>query len=359
MAATASARHSLAAVRAAVDAHLDDYFAGKARAAADDGMPPEVIDVLRGFVLGGGKRLRPLLCACGWYAAGGTGDTGEVVTVGAALEMFHAFALVHDDVMDRSATRRGRATVHETYAGRFRHGRTPGAAERLGTGAAILTGDLALAWSDEILHSAGLDGSRLTALLAVTDAMRTELMYGQYLDLCATGRFGSELGSAFRILRYKTAKYTFERPLHIGAILAGGDAHVLQRLTAYALPLGEAFQLRDDLLGVFGTPGTTGKPCLDDLRDGKHSVLVALALRHCDPAQREALHRLVGHPALDESGAGEIRAILVATGARARVERMIRARRSRARRALADSGLPAPAADALHRIARAATVRSS
>ncbi|GLF93362.1 polyprenyl synthetase family protein [Streptomyces yaizuensis] len=349
----------LTGLRQAVDRVLDDFLADKARAAADAHMPPEAIGTLRAFVLGGGKRLRPLFCCCGWYAGGGTGDTTAVVRVAAALELFHAFALVHDDLMDGSDTRRGRPTVHRALADHHRGDRDPAAAERLGAGAAVLVGDLAFVWSAELLHTTGLPAPVLTALLPVVDAMRTEVMYGQYLDLLATGDPTDDIETPLRIVRYKTATYTCQRPLHAGAVLAGASAPVLDACTAFALPLGEAFQLRDDLLGVFGDPGSTGKSRLDDLREGKHTVLLALALRSARPADRAELRRLVGDPALDESGADRIRALLTEGGARAGVEHMIRTRRARALRALDDAPFPPAATAALRDLADALTERSA
>ncbi|MER7918704.1 MULTISPECIES: polyprenyl synthetase family protein [unclassified Streptomyces] len=349
----------LPALRQAVDAHLADYLDRKAGTAADHHMPPEIVDTLRRFVLAGGKRLRPLLCVCGWYAAGGVGDTTQVVRVAASLEMFHAFVLIHDDIMDQSLTRRGHPTVHQSFIRRLRPHRSRTAAVRLGTSSAILSGDLALAWSDELLHTAGLPADRLTALLPVVDTLRTEVMYGQYLDLLATGDLSGGTDVPLKVIRYKTAKYTVERPLHIGATLAHADACALDQLSAYALPLGEAFQLRDDLLGVFGTPHTTGKSRLDDLREGKYTVLIALALQHADPAQRESLDLLLGNPALDEGGADRIRDILITTGARTQVESMIRTRHAQARHALLRSTLPTHATRALRQIADASVARTS
>jgi geranylgeranyl diphosphate synthase type I len=343
----------LPGIRHAVDACLAGYLDRKVEAAAKHHLPPEITEVLHDFLFAGGKRLRPLLCVCAWYAAGGTDEITPVVQVAAALEMFHSFALIHDDLIDHSDTRRGQPTVHRALAALHAPARGL-AAERLGTGAAILIGDLALAWSDELVHTADLSSAQLAAVLPLIDAMRTEIVYGQYLDLLATGNPTVGVAAAQRIIRYKTAKYTVERPLHIGAALAGAERGTLDALSAYALPLGEAFQLRDDLLGVFGVPGQTGKSCLDDLREGKHTVLVALALRHTSP-----LHPLFGHPDLDDEGAAQIRDTLTSTGARAEVEQMIQTSRDRALDALAQAGFPAAATAALRHIIEVATVRTT
>ncbi|WP_079171121.1 polyprenyl synthetase family protein [Streptomyces sp. CC53] len=347
----------LPAFRRAVDTHLEHFLDHKARAAADHAMPPEILRTLRDFLLRGGKRLRPLLCACGWHAAGGGDDTDTLVGAAAALEMFHAFALIHDDVMDRSATRRGHPTVHHTIA-TAHHGHRGTAAEQLGASAAILIGDLALIWSDELLAT-HLPPEPLAAVRPFLDAMRTEVMYGQYLDLLTTGRPTSDIDTPLRVIRYKTAKYTVERPLHIGAALAGADPAVLNACTAFALPLGEAFQLRDDLLGVFGAPEQTGKPVLDDLRDGKHTVLVALALTRATPEQRTTLLPLLATPDLDENGAARIRTVLDATGAHAETENMIRTRHREALTALDQAPFPHHVTAALRQIAHAATSRTT
>ncbi|UNM13003.1 polyprenyl synthetase family protein [Streptomyces formicae] len=323
-------------MRRAVDEVLEEFLMGKVRSTAESCLPEEVPRLLYDFCFAGGKRLRPLLCVVGWHAAGGSGDIGPVVRVAASLEMFHAFALIHDDVMDDSAIRRGRLTVHRALAVGLATGRSRSQIGRLAAGGAILIGDLALAWSDEIVHTAGLTPAQLSGALPLIDAMREEVMCGQYLDVTTTGRPTADVEGALAITRYKTAKYTCERPLHIGAALAGADQQLLDELSAFALPTGEAFQLRDDLLGVFGDPAVTGKPCSDDLRDGKYTTLVALALRDSAPRHQGLLRGLLGREDLTAAEAAQIRTVLVASGARAQVEDMI-ARRSREALSLLDS----------------------
>ncbi len=338
---------------------LDAFLEMKARPGAGRPMPAEVCDFLRDFLASGGKRLRPLLCVIGWQAAGGQGVSAPVLATAASLEMFHAFTLVHDDVMDNSDLRRGAPTLHRRLAHHHRDGRSAATAERVGTNAAVLVGDLALAWSDELLHTAGLTPRQLSAVLPLIDLMRDEVVYGQYLDITAVGRITPDVDRAMRIVRYKTAKYTCERPLHIGAALTGDAARVAPHLSAYALPIGEAFQLRDDLLGVFGTPQVTGKPSLDDLRDGKHTVLVALALQRADPRQLHTLHALIGRPDLDEADADRVRSVLTATGAQEEVERMISDRYAQALHVLDTRPFPPAATTALRQLAEAAVARTS
>ncbi|MCX4633082.1 polyprenyl synthetase family protein [Streptomyces sp. NBC_01443] len=346
-------------VRHAVDAVLEGFLAEKLDTGSVCHLPSEARQALHGFLFIGGKRLRPLLCVLGWHAAGGREELALVLHAAASLEMFHTFALIHDDVMDCSATRRGRPTLHRMLAELHHEGRSPAQAEHLGSSTAVLLGDLALAWSDELFPAARLTAAQLSAVLPIVGSMRTELMCGQYLDVVAAGQPTSDTERAMAIVHYKTAKYTVERPLHIGAALAGADPDVLASLSAFALPIGEAFQLRDDLLGVFGALGTTGKSCTEDLRDARHTVLLAHGLQRADDGQRQVLERLVGDPGLDEDGAARIRDILIATGARDSVERMITSRRDQALGLLDKASFPAAATDALRQIAHDTTTRDA
>jgi geranylgeranyl diphosphate synthase type I len=331
------------AVRRAVDATLDDFLATQCRSAHRRGLPRQAAQALSDFLGSGGKRVRPTLCVAGWQAAGGTGTPDPVLKAAASLEMFHAFALIHDDIIDASDTRRGRPTVHR----------------QAGTEAAILIGDLALVFADQLLHSARLSPTQLTAVLPVADHLRADTIYGQYLDMSHARQPTADPGPALTITRYKTAKYTIEGPLLLGAALAGADDALRGTLSAYGLPMGEAFQLRDDLLGVFGNPDDTGKPALDDLREGKATVLMALALRSADRTQRRVLRDHVGNPHLTDDGARQVRSVLDDTGARATVEEMIIRRRQKALSALDTGTLPAHIAHALRSMAFTATARTT
>ncbi|WP_033253270.1 polyprenyl synthetase family protein [Kitasatospora phosalacinea] len=340
-------------VKDAVNTALEDFLRKK----ENDAQEPQMVRLLGRFAefLAGGKRIRPLLCATGWRGAGGNEEDPSLVQVAASLEMFHAFALIHDDIMDDSDTRRGLPTIHRMFAGKRGDDRT----ERFGLSVAVLLGDLAFAWSDELLHTAGLTPAQYKSVLPLIAEMRTEVMLGQYLDLRATGELSDDVDATLTVNRYKTAKYTIERPLHIGAALAGAGPETLAACTAYAIPLGEAFQLRDDILGVYGDVADTGKSHLDDLRAGKNTALVAFALRACDPAQAARLRTLVGDPLLDETGAAEVRALFARTGARDAVERMIDDRYRQALHALESAPLTPGATADLKHLARKATRRNS
>ena len=270
------------------------------------------------LVLSGGKRLRPAFCHWGYVAAGGCGADDVVADAGAAFELLHAFALFHDDVMDGSATRRGGRTTHLAFGDRHEAERWLGEPRRFGEGVAILVGDLAFVYADQLLQGMALQAQ------VIWNELRIELNIGQYLDLIGTARSERRLVSTERICRYKSGKYTVERPLHFGAALAApARAHTMQPvLSAYGLPLGDAFQLRDDVLGAFGDGSLTGKPVGDDLREGKPTPLLAMATERATPAQAAALAE-IGRPDLTPDTIAEIQAVLIDTGALAALEERI------------------------------------
>jgi geranylgeranyl diphosphate synthase, type I len=301
-------------IEARVSALLDDEAARWELVDADLGDP---VRFLRDLVLAGGKRLRPAFCHWAYVGAGGT-DHDLLVDVGAALELLHAFALIHDDVMDGSDRRRGRSTTHRAFGDRHHAAEWRGESRRFGEGVAILVGDVAFVYADQLL-----DGVDATAR-RVWDELRIELNVGQYLDMLGTARGDADLTTARRIATYKSGKYTVERPLHLGAAMAGRLEELGAPLSAYGLPLGEAFQLRDDLLGVFGDASAIGKPVGDDLREGKPTPLLALARDRVDPAGARVLDR-VGDPGLTADDIDTIRQAIAATGAVEEVERRIAA----------------------------------
>ena len=314
-------------------------------------------------LLAGGKRLRPAFCYWGWRGAGGP-DCPEIINAAAALELLHAGALIHDDLMDASDTRRGQPSLHRQFEARHARSRWHGSPVAFGMGAAILMGDLLICWTDEMFHASGLPGEALRQGRPVLDRMRTEVFAGQYLDLLGQVTADETLESALRVVEFKTTKYTIERPLHLGAALAGGldgpagrDAGLAAAYTAYGLPLGLAFQLRDDILGVFGDPAQTGKPAGDDVREGKRTVLLAIARDRATAGQAEVIDRYLGDPALAEAGTAEVRAAIAGTGALAECERMIGRHVSEAIAALAGAPVTGEAREALAELAVAATAR--
>lgn len=325
-------------------------------AGIDPALDP-VLDTIESFVLGGGKRLRPAFAYWGYRGAGGI-DSDEVTAAVAALEFVQASALIHDDVMDASDTRRGEPAVHRRFERMHAEHGWEGAPAAFGAGAAILIGDLCLTWSDELLRSSGLDVAAQLRARPVFDLMRTEVIAGQYLDVHAQATADSSLQRASTVARYKSAKYTVERPLLIGAAIADASPDIRDAYSGYGLPLGEAFQLRDDILGVFGDPAQTGKPAGDDLREGKRTYLVAAAFAVADPPTLAALRRGLGDPHLDEVGVQRLRDIIVSTGALTRTEERIDALTEAALTALDRVSLISDASTMLADLAEVATRRS-
>ncbi|MFB6391739.1 polyprenyl synthetase family protein [Polymorphospora lycopeni] len=281
----------------------------------------------RDCVLAGGKRLRPVFAHWGWRGVRAHQPVASTLPALAALELLHAFALVHDDVMDRSATRRGRPTAHRVLADQHVAAGRTGDPDHFGTAGAVLVGDLCLVWADRLLAGAGLPAASVLAARRCYDQMRIEAIAGQYLDILGdTDAANWSVDRALRVARHKTASYTVQRPLLFGAALAGGAAGPAGPVTAaysrYGIAVGEAFQLRDDLLGVYGDPRRTGKPAGDDLRTGKPTVLLLLADQFATAAQRAELAR----GRAGTVGVGRLAEVVTATGATARVEQMIEAR---------------------------------
>ncbi len=348
-------------VRSEVEHRLRVFLAE--RAAGRDGepaLPEELWPVLTGYALRGGKRLRSLLCVTGWHAAGRRKLPDFVLRTAASLELFHACALLIDDVMDDSEVRRGLPTAHRVLAqssgGGGRDGRS---GDRLGVNAAILLGNLAFSWSDELFRSADMTPGQQRRGYEELDAMRTATVYGQYQDLLAAHRGSFRAEEALFIAHYKTARYTVEAPLRLGAVLADADEALLHSLSEFAVPLGIAFQLRDDLLGVFGDPGQTGKSHSDDLRDGKCTLLAALAVSIGDAEQAASLRELLGSGSIEAAGQAEARRLLEETGARAAVEARIGALRDEALSALDAAPIPREVADSLRDIAGSAIARAA
>src|SRR5215204_3297646 len=342
-------------VRARVDralaALLDQELSALGFLGADNG---PVTEALTRFALEGGKRLRPAFVYWGFRGAGGAagGPAAEAaIRASCSVELLHVCALIHDDIMDGSEVRRGRPAMHVGFAGLHRGLAWRGDPAAFGEGAAMLIGDLAFTWADVALAEAGLPDDRLAAALRVFNRLRSELMGGQYLDLVEARRGAPDEDAVRRVLTYKSGKYTIERPLQPG--LAGA-------YSAYGLPLGEAFQLRDDILGVFGAPEVTGKPAGDDLREGKETYLVMLARQRAGRAGRQLLEGALGNAKLSEDDVAELRRLITDCGAVAATEDRIAVLLAEAKDALAAAeGVAEPARVALADLADHVTDRNA
>ena len=363
------------AFRDAVSADISDFLSEQSSVL--DSMGPELVPMhlMASQMLCGGKRLRPAFCVWGYIAAAGNPSDEELkplLTAAGSLDVLHVSALIHDDLMDSSDLRRGRPAAHRQFEALHANAGWLGDSPAFGRAGAILLGDLLLMWSAQMLHSADVDQSALERALPIVEAMRTEVTCGQYLDMVAQAHplrkrapaIGSlkptielALDDASRVVEYKAARYTVQRPCQIGAAIGGGDDELYFALGAYGSPLGRAFQFRDDLLGVFGDPQVTGKPAGDDLREGKRTVLVAHAYAHAsDDGQKLLLQRL-GDPGLDETGISELQQVIVESGARDAVESMINEYHERALKALHDTEITEEGRAGLTALADAAVRR--
>jgi len=320
-----------------------------------------LIAALEEFVLSGGKRLRPAFAYWGWRAVSGKNADAEVLLLFSALELLHASALLHDDVIDSSATRRGRPTAHRQFAALHRDRQWRGPADQFGISAAILLGDLALVWADDIVAGVDLPHDARDRVRRVWADIRTEVLGGQYLDIVAEASAAESIASAMAVNTYKTASYTVSRPLQLGAAAAADRPDVHDLFHEVGDNLGVAFQLRDDVLGVFGDPVVTGKPAGDDLRSGKRTVLLATAVEFADKSDAGAaklLRASVGTD-LSDAQARELSGVIERVGALAAVEDQIDTLTRRALALLADAPIHAAAKTGLSELAKLAANRSA
>lgn len=323
----------------------------------------EMLDLARTFT-NGGKLLRPAFCYWGHVAAGGhPADPAGLLRAAASLDLLHVSALVHDDIIDASDTRRGVAAAHHQFASHHKTMGGRGGDAAFGSAAAILLGDLLLMWSVELFEESRLAPERMDRARSLLATMRTEVVCGQYLDVGASfgvtpsGSLSDELDVARRILEYKTARYSVLRPLQVGAALGGGSAALETALSDIGSLVGRAFQMRDDVLGVFGDPSVTGKPAGDDLREGKRTVLVLTALQCADSTQREGLESLLGNLDITEEQVRDGRTIIEATGALEEAERLIVDDTDTAIRLLQDTDMTEEGRTALMRLAELSAQR--
>lgn len=360
-----------------VQSRIEEFLEERTSILRSIGSDLEPLDSISRRFLSGGKRFRALFCYWGWEAVGGRGhdpfssaagrDRFPVVSAAAALEIFHAAALVHDDIIDNSDTRRGAPSAHRLFERLHVDSGWAGDGGEFGRASAILLGDLLLGWSDELLDEGLTALDDRTSARAARDefvTMRTEVTAGQYLDILQerawlTQPDAEHRARAERVIVYKAAKYSVESPLVIGGAIAGASAAQLDALRAFGRPLGVAYQLRDDLLGVFGDPEVTGKPSGDDLREGKRTVLIAIARERLAPGSRRLLDELLGDPELDGTQVRMLQRTISECGADEEVERLIAGNVARADAALVDAPLSREARSELGSLATAVSRRAS
>jgi geranylgeranyl diphosphate synthase type I len=326
-------------LRRKVLTHLTEFVTGRCAAELDESGLDVAGDVLMRFVAGG-KCLRSTFMYLGWLA--GAQDSDEALFASAGLELLHAFALLQDDVMDAASSRRGRPAAHIQFSQWHRNRQLSGPAERFGESAAILLGDLCLIWAEQMLRESGVDHRRLQQAWPRYDAMRTELALGQFADLASDIRDLPSMDTVLEVARRKSGNYTVRRPLEIGAAMSGCSDRTVSGLGRYGEAVGEAFQLRDDLLGVFGAETVTGKPSGQDLIERKATSVVIAAHDLADPPTRRQLTELMNTADLDENAIERWRTLIVTTGAVQRIEDMISSRVSSALNELDDLRIGEP-----------------
>ena len=342
-------------LRRKVLTHLTEFVTGRCTAELDESGVEVAGDVLMKFVAGG-KCLRSTFMYLGWLA--GAQDSDEALFASAGLELLHAFALLQDDVMDAASSRRGRPAAHIQFSQWHRNRQLSGPAERFGESAAILLGDLCLIWAEQMLRESGIDHRRLQQAWPRYDAMRTELALGQFADLASDIRDLPSMDTVLEIARRKSGNYTVRRPLEIGAAMSGCSDRTVSGLGRYGEAVGEAFQLRDDLLGVFGAETVTGKPSGQDLIERKATSVVIAAHDLADPPTRRQLTELMNTGDLDHNAIERWRTLIVTTGAVQRIEDMISSRVSSALNELDDLRIGEPVRAGLANMAAVCTERT-
>ncbi|GAB1513157.1 polyprenyl synthetase family protein [Actinophytocola sp. KF-1] len=333
-----SSREWRAGTRAAVAEAVSRFVADRCRDHL--GPAPEtrlLADVLVRFVAGG-KYVRSAFALAGWSCV--AAPTPAAVRAAGSLELLHCFALLQDDVMDESPLRRGGPAAHVVFADWHREQGLTGSPSRFGESAAVLAGDLCLVWAEQMLRESGVGDAALARALPRYDRMRSDLAVGQLRDLVNDARRRPALADVRAVARAKSGDYTVRGPLELGAELAGATPALLGALGQYGAAVGEAFQLRDDLLGLFGTPDRTGKPVGEDLLARKATTVLVLARERADSAQRGELARLARLPALEQSDVDSYLAVIAATGAGEQAERLIEQRLREGMSALANAVLP-------------------
>lgn len=348
----------------AVRAELAAFFdARRGQVAAIGGPVTEAVAHLENFVLGGGKRIRPLFAWAGFIGAGGAENSSEdpaaVLRAAASLEFIQACALIHDDIIDSSDTRRGNPTVHRAVEKQHGANAWAGDPAHFGESVAILVGDLALVWAEDMFLDSGLSPVALRRAREPWRGMRTEVIGGQLLDISLEAAADERIELADAVNRFKTAAYTIERPLHLGAAIADADPATVDAFRGYGRDIGVAFQLRDDQLGVYGDPAVTGKPAGDDLREGKRTVLLATALQRLDatdPAAAAELRAGVGTTS-DPATLARLAEIIAASGAVEEIEERIDALRASGLAHLEEAGTSAEVTATLTDLAHRATAR--
>lgn len=341
----------LAELKKQVDREIDRYLDTViAEASKKDVFVAGATKHFKKMILAGGKRLRPIMMYWGYIAAGGTNHK-EIIKTSISIELIHAFLLMHDDIIDRDDLRHGKKTMHAQYRDHYRRFFQGQNAEHFGNSIAIVTGDFVYSLGNQVIFASQFDPitivralNKMQDIVGLTCVGEIQDIYMEYSKKVTEDRI-------LQMYENKTARYTFDGPLKLGAIFAGADDVFCEQLSAYAIPVGIAFQIRDDILGVFGNSQKTGKPVGSDIAEGKMTYLVHHAYKNASEAQKKVLNRYFGKRTIDRAGVDAFCDVLIATGARADADARIHALVKQSREALERTNIPVQAKDFLDALA--------
>lgn len=345
-------------VQSRVDAAVAEFLRDRRQQLSEISPQLDVVTDSLSLFMESGKRVRPIFCWWAWRGCGGE-DSDPALKAAASLEFIQACALIHDDMMDKSDTRRGQPAVHRRFEQLHDDSNWFGSASAFGEASAILIGDLALTWADQAYYESGLEPGALERGKPIYDNMRTEVVAGQYLDVLQQAKRSHDRDEILKVAQFKTAKYTIERPLHLGAAWAEAPSATIAALSGFGMPLGVAFQVRDDIMGVFGDPDQTGKPAGDDVREGKYTFLIDYAYAADNQATTQVLDHALGNPKLTQADIDQVRQAILDTGALATAERFVDDKLNEALDALDRADLEAEPAEVLRQLAKAAAHRAA
>jgi geranylgeranyl diphosphate synthase type I len=279
-----------------------------------DAFMTDVITHFKKTILAGGKRIRPIMMYWGYIAAGGKNEQ-EIIKTSISLELIHAFLLIHDDIIDRDDIRHGQKTIHATYRDHYNKFFSGDDGEHFGTAVAIVSGDFVYSLGNQVIFSSAFSSDVIVKALNKMQEIVGLTCVGEIQDVYMSYGYNVSEEKIIAMYENKTAKYTFDGPLKLGAIMAGADDALCDKLSAFAIPLGIAFQIRDDILGVFGDAKKTGKPVGSDIAEGKMTLMVHRAISLADRKQKKELKRLLGKKDITNKEIAIFQKILHDTGA--------------------------------------------
>ena len=306
----------LAELKKQIETELGSFFKLKIGRAKVDNKPEELIEMienLKNFTLNSGKRIRPILFYFGYILAGGKNKT-EALKTSIAIELAHSYLLIHDDIIDQDDIRRGDLSMHYKYEKEHKSRVKNSNLKHFGISMGIIVGDLASTFGYEILINSDFSLDLKIKAISKLNYIIANTIAGEALDVILAEYPNVKIDRVFEMQKYKTAKYTIEGPLHLGAILAGADEKFLESLSKFAVPVGIAFQIQDDIIGIFGDEKKIGKPVGSDIKEGKKTFLISKAMEKADDDQKNILNSALGNENISIEDVDKVRNIIIKTG---------------------------------------------